>query len=105
MKRKKLNNIQNRVTYMNLFIVISAVSTFLFFLFDILNWGKGYNEIILGPDHQFSDYFLHIIFASHGSEIYGTSYDACFPPLSYVMYYILWRIYPTYIGGGDGSLT
>ena len=51
---------------------------------------------VLKSDALFSDYFDHIAFASTGDRIYHISYDACFPPLAYCFYFLLWKINPFY---------
>lgn len=58
---------------------------------DVLKWMVQENN----PDIRFVDFFMHFRFASNPKELYAMPYDdtqGCFPPLSYVMYYFLFRL-------------
>ena len=89
-------NIKKHLTYTNIFLLISGGGILLFFIIDFITSGAIYNKVILGPDSQFSDYFYHIAFATDRKNLYSISTMACFPPLSYCLYYFLWRINPYY---------
>lgn len=58
---------------------------------DVLKWMVQENN----PEIRFYDFFMHFRFASNPKELYAMAYDdtqGCFPPLSYVMYYLLFRL-------------
>lgn len=78
----------------DLLLVVSIVTTAIFFLINLITWGKSLDASTLGSGKQFCDYFYHTAFASAKENIYKESVDACFPPLSYCMYYLLWRTAP-----------
>lgn len=71
--------------------VVGLISTLIYFML-----GGRVDDLVLKSDALFSDYFLHIAFASAKERIYNISYDACFPPLAYCFYYLLWAINPYY---------
>lgn len=47
-----------------------------------------------GGSDRFMDFFNHIAYVEHRTTLYQTSPHACFPPLAYVMYYLLGRLLP-----------
>jgi len=63
---------------------------------DVLKWMVQENN----PDIRFFDFFMHVRFTSDPANLYAMPVDdtqGCFPPLSYVMYYLLYRL--IYIAG------
>lgn len=58
---------------------------------DVLKWMVQENN----PDIRFFDFFMHVRFTSDPANLYAMPVDdtqGCFPPLSYVMYYLLYRL-------------
>lgn len=58
---------------------------------DVLKWMVQENN----PEIRFFDFFMHVRFTSDPSNLYAIPVDdtqGCFPPLSYVMYYLLYRL-------------
>ncbi|MBP3650180.1 MAG: DUF2029 domain-containing protein [Clostridia bacterium] len=81
-------------SYLQLYIVIETLIIFLFTIHNYLLDGQFLNTLMIDPNSQFGDHFMHIGFASlpWGTNIYELSPQACFPPLAYLMYGFLARI-------------
>lgn len=86
---------KSKMTYINLFLLISIFNTGLCIMFLFFNMGELFNRIILGPTNQFSDYFFHVSMAQDRRNLYSLSSNVCFPPLAYCMYYFLYRFAPS----------
>ncbi len=91
-------NIGGNELFLSLFILIAAFNLVTFLLGCYLDAGL-YNKVIFGPSCQFGDYFLHVSFVSQHENLYSLSRDACFPPLAYCMYWLLWKLAPHQING------
>ena len=99
-----MDKLKKHLTYTNIFILISGMGLFLFFIIDFFLYGTIFNNALMGSDYQFSDFFYHIAFSTDRKNLFQISSKACFPPLSYCLYYFLWRINPYYtdaIGNSD----
>lgn len=92
MKIQKLK----KMTCAEMLLLFAGVNTILMFLFCLIYPGR-LSEVLLS-DLNFSDYFYHIAFASEPTQTYAVGGGAaCFPPLAYFFYYLLWRINPCYL--------
>lgn len=80
------------VTWLQLFILVSLMITSSFFLCNLAD-GKGtlYSKLVL-YNRDGCDYFVHVGGSSQPEMLYKQGGDwFCFPPLSYCMYYLIWR--------------
>lgn len=82
----------------NLFLFISLGITSLFFVFNFIYGGEMFDMCVLDGPSLFCDYFTHLAGSSDRENLYSLSYNFCFPPLAYCMYYFLWKTNP-YMGG------
>jgi len=89
---KKIDSI---CVYVAISGILLVISMFYFWLNP-----DGFGNVVM-TEFNFSDYFYHIIFSSMPSKTYELSYDACFPPLAYCFYYLLWRIRPIEVTGKE----
>ncbi len=87
----KFKNRQKRKA-VYIYLIASAVFLLISLLYFWMN-PNGFENVIM-TDFNFSDYFYHIIFSSMPNQTYRMSYDACFPPLAYCFYYLLWKLRP-----------
>lgn len=81
-----------------IFISVSMAGLILTFLYQILS-GNGtavLDWLVLGASDEWelADFFRHIGYASDLQHTYETSTDACFPPLAYLFYHLLYRMNP-----------
>lgn len=77
-----------------LYIVISLFSTGLFFLFMPFLGQHGFDWIVMENNSHFesADYFLCILFSLGKKNVYRFGIDACYSPLSYVLFYVMSQI-------------
>lgn len=94
----KLRNGQ-KLKAIYVYLVASAVFLLISLLYFWIN-PNGFENVIM-TEFNFSDYFYHIIFSSMPDKTYGMSYDACFPPLAYCFYYLLWKLRPVAVEGKE----
>lgn len=90
---------KKKIESVYIYLIIAGISL-LVSLFYFWTNPNGFENTVM-TDFNFSDYFYHIIFSSMPSQTYGMSYDACFPPLAYCFYYLLWKIRPVEVTGKE----
>lgn len=78
-----------------LFFAISGVSVIISLLSLVIVPDKFLEFSAVGDlDKLFNDFIIHTYFAQDLSEVYNMSVHACFPPLIYLFYHILFNIMP-----------
>lgn len=103
-----LNSRKKFITPGHLFILISISGILIFFILSffygnsIVTWLVQENN----PSEVFCDYFMHLRGVRDPQNVYSTmDNDAgCFPPLAYVMYYLLYRINRSSLISDPGNL-
>ena len=81
-----------------LYLVVSAAALTACFLYVMIS-GRGtdvFDWLVLGTsnDWELADFFRHIGYSSDLSQTYYVSNDACFPPLAYLFFHMLYRLNP-----------
>ena len=89
---------QKRIRPINAYCAIASVSL-LTSLFYILFSGNGtavLDWLVLGTsnDWELADFFRHIGYSSNLKHTYYVSNDACFPPLAYLFFHLLYLLNP-----------
>ena len=95
MEKTKING-KKKITAMQIFLSISVMGSALFFLYSIIfgcisfRWLCMTNE----PQYMFLDYFKHVLFTTDAANLYekATGVWGCFPPLIYILYFLLYRM-------------
>lgn len=99
--RKARNQLYNHPEY--LFYLLSAAGTAGFVILCLLK-GDGFDWISMGNTAKWSltDFSRHVFFASDLNTVYETGETlACFPPLAYILFHLVYRMVPTPPGGYD----
>ena len=96
-----LNNRKNgkKIESVYVYLMIAGISLVISLFYFWIN-PNGFENVIM-TEFNFSDYFYHIIFSSMPAKTYELSYDACFPPLAYCFYHLLWRLRPIAVDGKE----
>ena len=81
-----------------LYFAISAAALAVCFLYVMIS-GRGtdvFDWLVLGTsnDWELADFFRHIGYSSDLRRTYYVSNDACFPPLAYLFFHVLYRLNP-----------
>lgn len=93
--RKGIGNLGS----IDLFLVISLTITGSFFIVNWIEDGALLEQCVLSAYDEFSDYFMHVVASSDRKNLYSLSEAFCFPPLSYCLYFLLWKINPQDVNG------
>lgn len=88
--RKEIGNLSS----IDLFLVISLTITGSFFIANWIEGGGLLEQCVLSAYDEFSDYFMHVAASADRKKLYSLSEAYCFPPLSYCLYFLLWKINP-----------
>ena len=94
MKRPCLKYITiKNLTYYQLFIIYEIILFLTFNIINLIYHGFFASNLFLNLFNRFTDYFMHIGYASApiGTNIYAFDTNVCFPPLAYLMYAFLAR--------------
>jgi len=94
---------KNKISAVNLFLIISFTGTFIYLLILLLSKGQVASWLAMENnfDYSFIDHFRHIGYASDIKNFYFNTQDATFPPFAYLLYYLLYRINPDLWGVND----
>lgn len=95
MKRQPLADFK-KYTNAGLFLAVSTAGILLTFLYWILS-GNGtavFDWLVLGESNswELADFFRHIGYSADLRQTYWVSRDACFPPLTYLFFHLLYRM-------------
>ena len=79
--------------YLFFFMSAAGLTGFLVLVF---LYGNGFSWVTMSgtPDWALSDFSRHILFASNLSHVYEAGSVASFPPLAYLLFYLLYRMNP-----------
>lgn len=82
---------------LTLYFIISLFSTALFFLLLPFLGQHGFDWVVMENNSNFesADYFLCILFSLGRGEVYRFGVDACYSPLSYVIFYLISKMTAT----------
>ena len=79
---------KNKISAVNLFLIISFTGTFIYLLILLLSKGQVASWLAMENnfDYSFIDHFRHIGYASDIKNFYFNTQDATFPPFAYLLY-------------------
>lgn len=77
-----------------LYLVISLLNMALFFLLLPFLGQHGFDWVVMenNSDFESADYFLCLLFSMGKENVYGFCIEACYSPLSYVLYYVICKM-------------
>lgn len=90
----------------NIYLAVAYTGIILFVLATVTGGGFGQDWLVVddGYGHSYSDHFRHVVYSSDLKNLYFNTADAAFPPFAYLLYRILYRIYPGSWGVDDWKL-
>ncbi len=56
--------------------------------------GACMRTVLPSPEWYFMDFFNHIFYVQEPSNVYDVNFNACFPPLAYMLYWLLAQMLP-----------
>lgn len=56
--------------------------------------GACMRTVLPSPEWYFMDFFNHIFYVQEPSGVYDVNFNACFPPLAYMLYWLLAQMLP-----------
>ena len=93
-----MNRLQ-KLQFIDIYLLISLISTGLFFMCCILTNGRIFNEVLnYFTDMQFNDYFIMEAFSSGLNHVYEIDrIDVCQPPLIYCLLFLVYKVVPVFV--------
>lgn len=89
----------SKIQFIDIYLIISLISTGLFFMCCFLSDGRIFNEVLnYFTDMQFNDYFIIEAFSSGLSHVYEIDrIDVCQPPLIYCLLFLVYKVAPVFV--------
>ncbi len=93
-----MNKLKSIVSPFNLFLGINLIN-FILFVYFLLDHGQGTLDWLMmeNRDLDFCDFAMHLGFVANRAHLYERAVGivGCFPPLSYIMYYLFYKTLAT----------
>lgn len=89
---------KKRISPMGLFLLVSAAGIFAFFIVMVPRYGtEAFRWLVMEHNwnFQFADYYRPVIVSEDLSEVYTNGVNMPYPPLSFLIFHLLWKLGPT----------
>ena len=102
-----MKDLTDKITPQRLFaILLTGLGIFAVFWLCYTR-GACMNEVLPSQQWYFMDFFNHVYYVQVPEKVYDVNFNACFPPLAYVFYWLISRMLPenTIVMEDSSSLT